>query len=381
MESSPNKILYVITKSNWGGAQAYVYTLATHFAQNGAQVVVALGGTGGAHAPAGTLAEKLADSYIPTIFLKSFARDVSVAREFMAFFELLRVIRDERPNVLHLNSSKAGGLGAFAGRIARVPKIVFTSHGLAYDEDRSLFSRALIWLTTWVTFLLCHNVIVISEDNYQRARRLPFCKNKIRLIHNGIAPETLLDRTDARAKLLPHEPASNKVWIGTIAELTRNKDLPSLIRAASLLKRQAVHFVLCIIGEGEEHANLKKLIAEERVSDCVHLLGFVASAQTYLKAFDIFTLVSIKEGLPYVLLEAAQADCAIVATRIPGVVDIVDEHTGLLVMPKGIPEIATALEALLTDERTRKQLGTALHAKVSAQFSIEQMLKKVATLY
>jgi len=374
------KILYVITKSNWGGAQAYAYTLASHF-NTQATVAVALGGTGEKDASTGLLAERLTAAGVRIIFLKSFARDISILREFMTFFELLRTIKSEKPDVLHLNSSKAGGLGALAGRVARVPKIVFTSHGLAYDEDRLLPARVLIWLATWVTVMLTHTTIVISQDTYERARRLPFCKNKVKLIYNGIAPTTLLDGSLARAKLLQDAAQKDAAWIGTIAELTRNKALTYLVRAASILKKRGYSFELCIIGIGEEQVKLETLIKDEDIADRVHLLGFVANAITYLKAFDIFTLVSVKEGLPYVLLEAAQAKCAVVGSLIPGNTDIIDDTTGMLVEPKNAEAIADAIEILLTDTIKRTALGEELYKKVLDKFSLELMIKKIGAVY
>lgn len=374
------KILFVITKSNWGGAQAYVHTLATAYAKQGLSVAVALGGTGAAGASTGRLADALRSAQIPIHVLPSFARDVSLLREPRALLELFRLFRNERPTVVHLNSSKAGGLGALAGRLARVPRIVFTSHGLAYDENRPLLARVLIGISTWITFLLAHRVIVISKDNFDRARRLPFCKRKIRLVHNGIAPVALTERLEARAQLLPNKP-TQQLWIGTIAELTRNKNLASLIEAAALLRSRGHQFTLGIIGQGEEHETLKTQIQESRLDDAAHLIGFVPEANTLLRAFDIFTLVSTKEGLPYVLLEAAEASCAVVATSIPGTTDIIDASTGILVAPSNATEIADALEALLIDAGKRHTLGQALNHKVRRDFSIAGMLEGVRATY
>ena len=173
------KILFVITKSNWGGAQAYVHTLAARLIKEGADAVVVLGGTGEAEAGTGLLAKKLEEDGVRTIYVKNFMRDISIAREFASLSELIQIFKKEKPDVVHLNSSKAGGIGALAGRLAGVQKIVFTSHGLAYDEDRSLFARSLIWLATWATVILSHATIVISSDTYRRARKLPFCAKKV----------------------------------------------------------------------------------------------------------------------------------------------------------------------------------------------------------
>jgi glycosyltransferase involved in cell wall biosynthesis len=382
MDSLPRKVLYIITKSNWGGAQAQAYTLAAHFQQSGADVAVVLGGTGERGATTGRLADQLTTAGIRTIFLPSFARDVFITAEVKALLQLIRILRAERPHAVHLHSSKAGGLGALAARIAGVRRILFTSHGLAYDEDRNPFSRSLIWLATWVTFLLCHAVIVISQDTYARARQLPFCKNKVHLIYNGTVAQTLLTREEARATLLPHTETAGHVWIGTIAEFTRNKGLGYLVQAAALLKKRGLSFVLCLIGtEGEERPALEKLIADEDLTNYVHLLGFVPHGAMYLPAFDIFALTSVKEGLPYVLLEAAAAHCAVVASNIPGVTDVVDKASGVLVPPKDVPAIANALESLIVDRTQRLTLSEALHNKVTMQFSLEKMFAQIAALY
>ncbi|MGD0328579.1 MAG: glycosyltransferase family 4 protein [Minisyncoccia bacterium] len=375
------KILFVITKSNWGGAQRYVYDLATHFKKAGANVAVAFGGTGEANAPFGVLAVNLQEAGINRIPVQSFMRDISFLREFKALRELTQIFKKERPNIIHLNSSKAGGVGALAGHIAGVPKIIFTSHGLAYDEDRNLLARTAIFMTTWFTFLLCDSVILISKDTFKRARRMPFCKNKTHLIYNGIAPVNFEAREKARRKLLSDASIQNGPWIGTIAELTRNKGLSYLIDAAALLKKRGLNSIICIVGHGEEYANLKKLVAEKELSDQIYFPGFVFNAANLLCALDIFTLTSVKEGLPYVLLEAGQAGCAIVGSRIPGIMDVIDNTTGILVDAKDPEAIAAALETLLRDSKRRQELAKNLRARISENFSIEQMLEKTAAVY
>ena len=373
-------ILYVITKSNWGGAQSYVHTLATHFHRAGYHVTVALGGTGDAGAAAGELSQKLAESGVRTIFVKAFMRNVSLGKEWRTFTELMSIVGRENPDILHVNSSKAGGLGALVGRLRGVPTIVFTSHGLAYDEDRPLPARALIWLMTWITFLLCHKVIVISNNNAARARKLPFCRHKIHLVHNGISPLQVLPRKAARQELAPHEKPDT-IIVGTIAELTRNKGLSYLIEATSLLKERGHSFSLILIGRGEERTALESLATLTHVSDRVHFVGFVPTAKKYLAGIDIFVLPSVKEGLPYVLLEAGQAGCAVVGSDIPGVTDIIDEHTGTLFPAKDVQKLANALEVLLTDPEKRHLFGERLQKKVAREFSEAKMFTEIEAVY
>jgi len=128
------KILFVITKSNWGGAQRYVFDLATNLPKDKFEVVVAFGGTGEPGAQTGMLHKKLEGAGVRTITLTYFTRNIFLLFDIRAFFELISLLRKERPDILHLNSSKAGGFGSVAGRVTLIPNIIFTSHGLALQR-------------------------------------------------------------------------------------------------------------------------------------------------------------------------------------------------------------------------------------------------------
>ena len=199
------RILFLITKSNWGGAQSYVYTLTTHCRAVGAEVAVIFGNPEGPGSEPGLLAARLMDAGIRVHAIPALARDVSLFAEWRAFRALLGLIRSEKPDILHLNSSKAGALGALAGRLARVPRIVFTAHGWAYREPRSLIWRWLVWKASWLTVVLCHAVIVVSEIDLRTAPIL-FSRRKMHLVHNGITTFPLMPRTEARGELAKRVP-------------------------------------------------------------------------------------------------------------------------------------------------------------------------------
>lgn len=372
------KILYGITKSNFGGAQRYVFDLATEMQKNGHEVAVMLGGTGEAGAVSGQLEHRLQEAGIRTIFVKSFMRDISIWKDVSSLFELIGIFKRERPDIVHLNSSKAGGVGVVAARIVGIERIIFTSHGLAYDEDRNLLAKGLMWLATWTTFLFSKKIIVISQDTFNRARRLPFCSKKIYLIHNGRAEIGLIDRDEARKKLgVTASPA-----IVAMGELVRNKSYEYLIEALALLKQRSRVMTLYIMGEGDERPALEKLIAQRDLEDEVHLLGFVANSSSYLKAFDIFILISVKEGLPYVLLEAAQARLAVIGSEIPGITDIIENGAnGILVPIKDSEAILSSLILLHENPDLRERLGANLRASVQENFSFEKMVEKTFGLY
>ncbi len=383
------KILYVITKSNWGGAQKYVYDLATSLPTDSFDVIVALGGTGALGATTGILKKKLDESNIRTIEIKNFARDIYLFKEIFSLCELLRIIWHERPDIIHVNSSKAGGLGAVAGRILGIKKIVFTAHGWPFNEPRSFIPRMLIIFFSWLTGMFATDIIVIFKKDLEEGMRLPFLKRKLHLVHVGTRAQEMLPRESARDFVrqqsgLPKEVlAQENIWVISISELHRNKGLGYMIEAiAQLPEALRSKILFFVMGEGEERASLLQLIEEKRLTEHVFLLGHVSEASSYLSAFDIFTLTSLKEGLSYALLEAGFAKIAIIATNVGGMPDVIqNEHSGILVPSKSSDAIAKALSEFVTNKEKREMYSNNIYKEVSISFSLETMLEKTIRVY
>jgi glycosyltransferase involved in cell wall biosynthesis len=300
MEVTKKKILYCITKGVWGGAQRYVYDLATSLPRDRYDVSVILGADG-------TLSKKLEESQIKNILLDNLTRDVKIWKDFLILLKLVKIFRQEKPDIIHLNSSKMGLLGALAGKISRVPKIVFTAHNWAFNEDRSEFQKKIIYLLHLITIKLSDVTIAVSQATQ---RQIPSGKTVV--IRNGIEEIDFLDKESARAELLKKLPADldtrGRTWIGTISELHKNKGLKYIIEALYSLKMEknddASIPLLIIIGEGEKREKLQERIKRYGLQNDIFLIGRVENASSLIKAFDIFTLTSITEALPYVVLEA-----------------------------------------------------------------------------
>lgn len=381
MNLTGRKVLFVITKSNWGGAQSYVHTFAKHCREQGAEVAVALGGTGKRAADTGLLAERLTADGIRVIPVTSFMRDISLPQELRALRELFTVIRRERPDVLHLNSSKAGVIGALAGRLAGVKRIIFTAHGWPHREPRSLLWRLMTHEFSWWTVFLSHATIVVSELDYKKAPVL-FSRRKLHLIRNGVAPFTLLPRVKARQELIRKAPYLSETvpWLLMPAELHANKGIDLAISALTELTAYP-DMALVVLGEGTEREALLKHARECGVSDRVFLLGFVPDACQYLSAADIFLMPSRKEGLPMALLEAGHAALPVVATRVGGIPEVIQhEKNGLLIDANDVT-LANAIRTLLKDPERARPFGTALQETVRERFSEGTMLKETIALY
>jgi len=384
------KILYLITKSNWGGAQRYVYDLATNLPQE-FEPVVALGGTGEKDAPEGLLATKLREKNIKVIFVKNFLRDISLIKEVLALSELTTILKAEKPDILHLNSSKAGGVGALAARRAGVRKIIFTVHGWAFNENRPFLVKYLLWIASWLTVLLVTKVIVLGERERNQTLKMPVVSaSKILKIRIGVDNIAMLDRKSARISLGAIGSSLNNIWIGTIAEMHRNKGLEHLISAVGKIKTPVT---LCIIGEGEEEERLRRQqvwfilelvkAANRRIKESrVLFAGFRPGAASYLSAFDVFVLPSIKEGLPYVILESGLAGLPVVATEVGGIPEVIKDGENGFLVPPGKPELlAEKLSEITENPELRKRLGKNFERHVRKEFSLTKMVEKTIELY
>lgn len=377
MADTAKKVLFVITKSNWGGAQRYVYDLATSLPSPFTPTVI-LGGNG-------TLKDKLEQKHIRVISLPSLGRDVHILQDFLVFVRLLFLFRRERPAVVHLNSSKIGGLGSLAARLAGVPKIIFTAHGFAFNEDRSTLQKFLIKVSYWLTLLLAHKTIAVSQALADSAS-WPFVKNKITVVHNGIQMKEPLERDAARDILRELYPPlraldEKSMWIGSVGELHPVKGFRYAIDAIMHLKnRYPLHYL--ILGDGDEREALLERIKSDSVENTVSLLGSVPDAAQYMRAFDILLVPSLSESFGYVILEAGLAGATVIASDVGGIPEILTDGKSGLLVPRGDSHaLADRIEFVIHDHTLRSLLSKNLEHTVKEKFSRERMVKETVRLY
>ncbi|MBI1974645.1 MAG: glycosyltransferase family 4 protein [Candidatus Zambryskibacteria bacterium] len=356
------KILYGITKSNFGGAQRYVFDLAREAKKRGHDVAVLCGGNG-------KLVEKLKEENIRVISIPGFGRDIDLLNDAPRLLFIIKTLWRERPDVFHINSTKMGGAGIFSGKLLSIKKIIFTAHGWAFNEPRPWWQKILIKFFTWWTILWSHKTICVSEKTKKDIEKWPFVKNKLEVIYNGIESFELLPRTE------------EGFVVGTISELHKVKGLDVLLNAWSkFIKSHQAKLV--IIGEGEERENLENMAKKLDISDSVNFRGFVDNAKAHLSSFDIFVLPSRSEAMPYTLLEAGISGKAVIATSVGGVPEVIENGINGILVPKEDSEtLFSSLVLLAKDPELRERLGQTLRKSVEEKFSFKQMIEKTEKLY
>lgn len=374
--NNKKRILFVITKANFGGAQQYVLELAAAAKTRGNEVAVAVGSEG-------TLTGRLEALGVQVFITAGLQRDISLLKEWRAFRSLLSVMREWRPEVVHINSSKAGVLGSLAARIARVPRIIFTAHGWPFFEDRSWLWRAMAWKLSWYTVLLSHRTICVSEYDRTHAR-FPLLKSKLVRIYNGVEKPYLFAREEARSLLFSfqeREAHRDDLHLVAIGELHPNKNLETLLYALAALKRtdSSMRFFLTLMGSGELEAHLQRMVRDRGLESRVHFAGFVNDPYNYLAAFDVLVMPSKKEGLPFTLLYGLAAGIPMIASRVGGIPEILTNAPhGQLIDPK---RPATLMNALRNAYYERKEFGSALAPHELGEFARSRMLEHTLALY
>lgn len=381
MQHERTKVLFLITKSSWGGAQQYVYDLALSLPAESYEPVIIAGGEG-------ELIERLKEAGLKVYPLPRLKRDLSLFGDIQTAAELFSIIRKEHPDVLHINSSKAGILGSIVGRLARVPKIIFTAHGWAFNEDRPRWQKFLITCAHYMTVMLSTKTIAVSEGVRNQLRWIG-AQRKIVVIHPGRTLKDLRSKDDARgiiemqvrdtsARLIDYH---DDIWIGTIAELHPIKRLNRAIDAVSGLIKEFPALRYVIIHDGQMREALMQQVRDLGLEEHIFFTGTIADAARLLPAFDVFLLPSKSEAFGYVLVEAGQAGVPVVATNVGGIPDIIkDGVSGLLVSPDDTPALRSALRKLLIDPDLRALFAREHHER-SMAFTAERMSAETRALY
>lgn len=368
------KVLFLITKSNWGGAQRYVFDLAITIDQEAYEPVVILGGDG-------ELLEKLIQAGIRTIPLNSLQRDISMTRELAFTKELWAVLRKERPDVLHVNSSKAGGIGCFIGRIACVSRVIFTAHGWAFNENRPLWQRFIIKKLHWWTVMLSHQTIAVSNAIVEQMN-WPFAQRRMTVINPGRTIPEFESRLSARTSIALSHPAianyTADVWFCILAELHPIKQHEMLFAVMKKIIVEYPHVRLLCIGGGELQAYLQAYIDEHELSQHVFLVGHVHEAGSLLKAADLFVLPSLSESYGYVLHEAGLARVPIVASNVGGITDIISSETeGSLFNPNDSKMLENTLREFLLAPHTFNERTGTLQTKLIKRTVADMLIQTI----
>lgn len=279
-------------------------------------------------------------------------------------------------HLLHCHLPVAGVVGRVAGRLAGVP-VVYTEHNVM-ERYRRVTRRLNLLTWKWQD-----RVIAVSQGAADSIRTRADAQIPVDVIPNGVDAGRFrrngMDGERVRADLgIP----TDAPVIGTVAIFREQKRLQDWLEAARLLgeRHRDAHFIL--VGDGPLHDRVAGLVNTLRLGNIVHLPGLREDVRPYLAAMDVYMISSQFEGLPVALLEAMAMECAVVATAVGGIPEVVGAgDCGMLVDPGRPDLLAAAASSLLASRAGLRSRGQSARYIVESRFSLGQMVRRVEATY
>ncbi len=385
MSSERVKVLRVIARLNMGGPALHVAYLTAGLAERGYDTTLVAGSLARGEDSMAFVADRRG---VEVVKIDELHREISPLRDLVAVFRLARLIRAERPQILHTHTAKAGAIGRLAALVAGPagpPIVVHTFHGHVlhgyFDPFRTRVFRLL------ERFLARSSTALIAVSPQVRddlvslgvapAEKVTVVRLGIELDERVAIDEAM--RVEARRVMgiLPERFAVG--WVGRMTGVKRTDDV---VRAFAALRARGVDACLCIVGDGPDRDQVERRAHELGViRDCL-FLGYQEDVARFFAVFDAFVLSSVNEGTPVVAIEALAAARPVVATRVGGVPDVVtDGVDGFLVEHGDVEALAERLARLAADPELRRAMGEAGRERVLQRYAVSRLIDDIDRLY
>ena len=384
-------IVRIIARLNVGGPAIQAILMTDAFRARGYEAVLVTGKV----APEEANMDYLAEAHnVEVIVIPALSRSISFYKDFISLFQLVRVLRQHRPAIVHTHTAKAGTLGRLAAMIVRVPIRVHTFHGNVFNGYfRPLVTRAFLMIER---FLARHTdcIIAISEsqkkeltDTYHIA-----APQKVVVIPLGLdlAPFLQVNGPEGTLHAAIHCSGSAPL-VGWVGRFTAIKDPDLFLHCVSLVTDPFPAARYVMVGGGELWAECEQAILRDGLQDSVALLGWRRNLPEIYADLDVVVSTSINEGTPVALLEAMASGKAIVSTDVGGVRDLFIGSPGHLdgmelfengILVKRDPHLlARAIRYLLGNSERRRAMGQAGREFVRNRFSQLRLADELEQLY
>jgi glycosyltransferase involved in cell wall biosynthesis len=333
--------------------------------------------------------------------LASSSRGWGLRADLRAAYDLWRLLRRERPDVLHTHNPKPGLYGRVVGRLTGVPVVVNTVHGL-YVRPGAGWRNAVVLALEAVAATCSDAELVQNEEDLDLLRRRRLVRRgQARLLGNGVdlrrfrPPGVAGGATVADADLAAKERAEARsmlgvtdddlVLVGAVGRLVAEKGFPELFAAAARLRERFGDRVEVVVVGPDDPAKPDRVVpaqCADAQAAGVRFLGHRDDVDLLYRGLDVFVLASHREGFPRAAMEAAASGVPVVATDIRGCRQVVeDDVTGLLVPVRDPAALAAAIGDLVEDPARRAAMGAAAAARARTDFDEQQVVGTVLATY
>lgn len=318
--------------------------------------------------------------------LRSSTRGMNLVADFRSAMELWRILRAEQIDILHTHNPKPGVYGRILGRLAGVPTVVNTVHGLYATPDDSWVKRSVVYSLEGLASRFSDAELVQSKEDVQTMKRLRLApRSHIHYLGNGV--DLAKFTADAIDPVLRREYRSelgatdDDVVVGMVGRLVAEKGYPELFQAALKLNDNVI--VVCIGPDDRDKADaLPSALIDAAKGAGVRFLGMRTDVDLLYRAMDVFVLPSHREGFPRAAMEAAATSLPVIATDIRGCRDVVEDGINGYLIPVQDPDsIASRINGLAEDAELRRQMGSNGRKRAVAHFDEKAVVERVLGTY
>jgi glycosyltransferase involved in cell wall biosynthesis len=336
-------------------------------------------------APGGKLISLVRSHGMPVITFRNLVQPLHPWKDTLALWELTLFLKKNPYQLVHTHNSKAGFIGRLSARLAGVPVIIHTVHGFAFHDHEPPSRRFLYRSLERLASQWCDQMIFISQPLIQWALEEGIGnKEKMVRIYSGIELDRFHPVSEEEKKEIRRQwgIGEDDAVIGIVSKLWEGKGHSTLIDAFLGIKKAIGEAKLMIVGEGYLYQSLRARVDELGLSNAVLFTGFQEDVARVLSAFDVAVLPSFFEGMGRVLLEAMAMEKPVVASRVGGIPDIVeDKVNGFLVTPGHVNELEQATLRLLRDKSLAKEMGIKGRKKITERYSVATMVRSIHKVY
>lgn len=382
---APVRIMRVIARLNMGGPALHVSYLAAGLEERGYHTTLVSGTLARGESSMSFVADRLGVKVVP---LAELGREISPLRDVSAALKLAKLIRQERPHILHTHTAKAGTIGRLAALLSgpyRPAVVVHTFHGHVlrgyFDPVRTGMFRLLEKGLAAVATAL---VAVSPEVRDELVRMGVAPASKFVVIRLGIELEKRVAaepglREESRRNL---GVADDRFLVGWVGRMTGVKRTDDVLVSFAKLRERGVDAVLAMVGDGPDRDGIEARARELGIVRHCLFLGYQEEVAPFYAAFDAVILPSANEGTPVSVIEGLAAGRPVVATRVGGVPDVVEEGTdGFLVEMGDVEALADRLADLARDPELAARMGAAGQERVLRRYAVDRLIGDVDELY